>query len=179
MVNAGELKERLLKIKAFAYDIDGVLTDGSLLALPDGDLLRIFNAKDGMGCRMAYLNGFKQALVTGGVSESVMKRCELLGIKREDMFMGSRIKLPDFLKFCEKYGLSKEEVCYVGDDIPDICVLKECGLAVCPADAVEEVKAVCHYVSPYGGGKGCIRNLIELVLKTQGKWEFDPVAYSG
>ncbi len=179
MLDANELRERALKIKAFAYDIDGVFTDGSLLALPDGDLLRVFNAKDGMGARVAYLNGFKQAIITGGVSKSVIHRCNTLGIPTEDIYMGSRNKLPDFFKFCEKYGFQPEEVCYVGDDLPDISILKSCGFAACPADAIEEVKEVCHYVSPNNGGRGCIRNIVEFVLKNQGKFIFDSEDYDG
>lgn len=171
-------KTKLHQIKAFAYDVDGVLTDGSFLSFPDGDLLRIFNAKDGFGMRMANLNGYKQAIITGGVSESIVNRFLHIGIPEDDIYQRSRMKLPDFEAFCQKYSFKPEEVAFVGDDIPDIIVLQKCGLAVCPSDAVAEVKEVCDFVSLYPGGHGCVRDLIEQVLKVQGKWIFNCKAYS-
>lgn len=171
-------KTKLHQIKAFAYDVDGVLTDGSFISMPDGDLIRVFNAKDGFGMRMAKLNGFSQAIITGGVSESIVKRFAHIGLPPEDIYQNSRMKLPDFEAFCASHGLAPEEVAFVGDDIPDIVVLQHCGLAVCPSDAVAEVKEVCDYVSLYPGGHGCVRDLIEQVLKVQGKWIFNCKAYS-
>lgn len=162
------------KIKAFAFDVDGVFTDGSVLALPNGDLLRTFNSKDCFGVRTAADNGYPVAIITGGCSESLIHRSKSLGVKDKDIYQLSKNKLPDFFTFCEDYGFSPEEVAYVGDDIPDIPVLKVAGLSACPADAVDEVKAVCKYVSPFPGGRGCIRDLVEKVLKPQGKWSFDP-----
>lgn len=161
-------------IKAFAFDVDGVFTDGSVLALPNGDLLRTYNSKDCFGVRTAADNGYPVAIITGGCSESLIHRSRSLGVKDKDIYQLSKNKLPDFLHFCKEYGLKPEEVAFVGDDIPDIPVLKVAGLSVCPADAVAEVKDVCKYISPYGGGRGCIRDLIEKVLKPQGNWKFDP-----
>ena len=170
-------KTKLKDIKGFAFDVDGVFTDGSVFVAPDGDLLRIHNAKDGFGLRWAYLSGYHIAIITGGYSESVRKRFEGIGV--EHIYLKSRDKLPDFYDFCNKCGISPKEVAFVGDDIPDIPILKECGLAVCPSDAVQEVKDVCDFVSAYPGGRGCVRDLIEQVLKIQGKWEFNAELYAG
>ena len=110
-----------------------------------------------------------------GAHDTLLKQ----GVKEEDIYLRSRDKVPDFYDFCKRHSLKPEEVAFVGDDLPDVPILKICGLAVCPADAVAEVKEVCDYISLYNGGKGCVRDLIEQVLKIQGKWVFDPVAYSG
>lgn len=164
-------KVKLKNIKAFAFDVDGVFTDGSVIVMPDGDLLRINNSKDGYGVRWATLQRYPIAIITGAASESVIKRFEPIGVKH--IYLKSRNKLPDFYDFCKKEGLEPCQVAYVGDDIPDIPVLKVCGLAVCPSDAVNEVKEVCDYISLYPGGKGCVRDLIEQVLKIQNNWYFD------
>lgn len=161
-------------IKAFAFDIDGVLTDGSLLAMPNGDILRQFNTKDGFGIRTATDNGYPVAIITGGCSESIIHRIHSYGMKESDLFMLSKDKLSDFKLFCERNSLKAEEVAYVGDDIPDIPVMKAAGLGVCPCDAVEEVVEAADYVSPLPGGRGCVRDLIEKVLKPAGKWTFHP-----
>ena len=169
-------KAYLHKIKAFAFDVDGVFTDGSVLAMPNGDLLRTHNAKDGFGIKMAVKNRYPVAIITGGDSGSVKVRFNSLGVT--DVYMKSRNKVPDFLDFCKKHGLQPEEVAFIGDDLPDRPVLEICGLAVCPADAVDEVKEICDFISPYGGGKGCVRNLIEQVMKVHETWHFDPIVYS-
>ena len=167
----------LLKIKAFALDIDGVATDGGVLCASDGDLLRTYDAKDGFGIRMAVMNGFPVGIITGGSSESIRKRMITSGVKPEDVFLHCRDKREQFAIFCQRYGLSPKEVMYFGDDVPDINVLLASGCGVCPSDAVEEVKAVADWVSDYPGGKGCLRNAIETVLRAQGKWIFDPEYY--
>ena len=172
-------KTKLHNIKAFAYDVDGVFTDGGVMATENGDLIRVFDSKDGFGVRLTVLKGYKNAIITGGTSESIRKRFKGLGIPDEDVYLKSRDKVPDFLDFCKRHNLEPSQVAFVGDDLPDIPILKICGLAVCPADAVQEVKAVCDYVSLYNGGKGCVRDLVEQVLKVHGDWVFDPVAYSG
>ena len=170
--------ERLKNIKGIAFDVDGVFTDGSIFVDGNGDLLRVQNAKDGFGLRMAVLKGYPVGIVTGAYSDSVHKRFKGIGVPDEDIFMLSRNKLPDFLTFCKNHNLSPEEGAFVGDDIPDIPVLKVCGLAVCPSDAVEEVKAVSHYISPYGGGKGCVRNILEHIMKMHNDWNFDAELYA-
>lgn len=170
-------KTKLHKIKAFAFDVDGVFTDGTVLATENGDLLRTHNAKDGFALRTAILMGYKIAIITGGTSESIKKRFIPIGV--EDIFLGSRNKIPDFNLFLEKYNLKREEVIYMGDDIPDLEILGICGIATCPSDAVSEVKEISEYISLYSGGKGCVRDIIEQVLKVQGKWSLAAEAFSG
>ena len=170
-------KERLLRIKAIAFDIDGVMTDGGILAMPDGDLLRVFDAKDSFGVRMAKMNGLHTGIITGGSSESIVKRFSYCGVKPEDIYLHSRIKLDDFNTFCQRHSLLPEEVMFFGDDLPDIPVLKACGIGVAPADAVEEVKQAADFVSPCAGGHGCVRHAVEMILKTQGRWQLDDALY--
>ena len=166
-----------LRIKAFAFDIDGVATDGSILCIPGGDLLRVYDAKDSFAVRMATMNGYPVAVITGGSSLSIRERMVTTGLKPEDVFLHCRNKMDEFRQFCERYGLQPEDVMYFGDDIPDIEVIKTCGCGVCPADAVEEVKAAADYVSPFPGGKGCLRDTIEKVMRAQGRWVFDTDVY--
>ena len=167
----------LAKIKAFAFDIDGVATDGGVFCNGDGDLLRTYDAKDGFAIRMAVMHGYPVAVITGGSSESIRKRMVTSGVKAEDVFLHCRDKREQFAQFCSRYGLDPSEVMYFGDDVPDIDVLKTCGCGVCPSDAVEEVKAIADWVSGRPGGKGCLRECIETTLRTQGNWTFDPTLY--
>ena len=167
----------LLKIKAFAFDIDGVATDGSILCTSDGDLLRIYDAKDGFAIRMAVMQGYPVAVITGGSSESIRKRMMASGLKPEDVFLHCRNKMDEFSQFCERYNLQPEDVMYFGDDVPDIELLQVAGCGVCPADAVEEAKAAADLVSTKPGGKGCLREVIENTLRAQGKWSFDTTEY--
>ena len=166
-----------LKIKAFAFDIDGVVTDGGILCIPGGDLLRVYDAKDSFAVRMAAMNGYPVAVITGGSSLSIRERMVTTGLKPEDVFLHSRNKMDEFRIFCERYSLQPEDVMYFGDDVPDIEVLQVCGCGVCPSDAVEEVKAAADYISPFPGGKGCLRDTIEKVMKAQGRWVFDTDVY--
>ena len=170
-------KERLLRIKAIAFDIDGVMTDGGILAMPDGDLLRVFDAKDSFGVRMAKMNGLHTGIITGGSSESIVKRFSYCGVEPEDIYLHSRVKLDDFNEFCQRHSLLPEEVMFFGDDLPDIPVMKACGIGVAPADAVEEVKQAADFVSPCAGGHGCVRHAVEMILKTQGRWQLDDALY--
>ena len=166
-----------LRIKAFAFDIDGVATDGSILCIPGGDLLRVYDAKDSFAIRMAVMNGYPMAVITGGSSVTIRERMVTVGLKAEDVFLRSRNKMEEFKVFCERYNLQPEDVMYFGDDVPDIEVLQACGCGVCPADAVEDVKAAADYVSPFPGGKGCLRDTIEKVMRAQGRWVFDTTVY--
>ena len=171
------MEGRFSKIKAFAFDVDGVLTDGGILADLNGELYRVFDSKDGMAIRMAVMKGFHMAIITGGRSESIRQRFGSCGIKPEDVYLRSRAKIEDFEDFCQRHGLEPEEVMYFGDDLPDIPVMVACGCGVCPSDAVDEVKEIAGYISTRPGGKGCARETIEMVLKEQGKWELDVQAY--
>ncbi len=171
------MNDKLKKIKAFVFDVDGVLTDGGILADLNGELYRTFDSKDSMAIRVAYLNGFRLAIITGGRSESIRQRAVTSGIKIEDVYLGSRAKIEDFDDFCSKYGLRADEVMYFGDDLPDIPVMVACGCGACPSDAVDEVKEIAGYISSRPGGKGCVRETIEMVMKAQGKWALDVQAY--
>ena len=167
------MEERLKKIKAFAFDVDGELTDGGILGTLDGELYRTYDAKDAFALRMAHMNGYHLCAITGGRSESILKRLSTCGFKKEDVYLGSRVKMEDFEDFCSRYGLQADEVMYFGDDIPDIPVLKACGCGVCPSDAVQEAKDAADYISDRPGGKLCVRQTLEMVMKAQEKWRVD------
>lgn len=168
---------RYENIKAFAFDVDGVLTDGGILADLNGELYRTFDSKDGMAIRMAMMAGYKLAIITGGRSESIRRRFATCGFKAEDVYLGSRAKIGDFEDFCSRHGLAHDEVMYFGDDLPDIPVMAACGCGVCPSDAVDEVKEIAGYISTKPGGKGCARETIEMVMKSKGEWTLDVDAY--
>ena len=161
-------KTKLSSVKAFAFDVDGVFTDGTVLCTETGDLLRMHNAKDGYALRVAILKGYPVAIITGGSSESIIKRFEPIGVN--DIFLKSHYKIPDFESFCKKYDLKPEEVLYMGDDIPDYHVMQLVGLPTCPQDACPEIKAISKYISHKNGGQGAVRDVIEQVMKVQGKW---------
>ena len=165
---------RFEDIKAFAFDVDGVFTDGLVLAMPDGDLLRQFNSKDCYAVRTAVNNGYPCAIITGGVSQSLLYRSRSLGVEDRHLYMLSKDKEVDFRHFCDSLGLEPAQVAFVGDDIPDIPAMVAAGLGVCPSDAVAEVRSAADLVSQYPGGRGCIRDLIEHVLKAQDAWKFNP-----
>ena len=167
----------LLGIKAFAFDIDGVATDGGVFCNSDGDLLRTYDAKDGFAIRMAAMHGFPVAVITGGSSESIRKRMVTSGVLPEDIFLHCRDKREQFAIFCQRYNLKPEDVMFFGDDIPDLDLIIASGCGVCPADAVPEVREAADWVTEHKGGKGCLREGIETTLKAQGKWDFDPVLY--
>lgn len=166
-------KIKLQNIRAFAFDVDGVFTDGSILSTPDGDLLRVFDSKDGFALRMCAMKGYPVAIITGGASQSIVHRFMGLGVDEKNIYQKSRDKVPDFMDFCSRHGLKPEEVAFAGDDIPDIPVLRIAGLAAAPADAVPEVKDVSDFVSIRPGGKAFARDLIEQVLKVHGDWHLD------
>ena len=170
--------ENILKgIKAFVFDVDGVLTDGGIFANLDGELLRTFDSKDGFALRMAYMHGYRLGVISGGRSESIRKRVQQCGMKAEDVYLGSRDKIEDFEDFCRKHDLGPEEVMYFGDDLPDIPVMTVCGCGVAPSDAVDDVLEAADHVSTKPGGKGCVRETIEIVMKLQGTWELDVQDY--
>lgn len=171
------MEEKLRSIKAFAFDVDGVLTDGGILADLHGELYRTFDSKDGMAIRMAMMKGYHLAIITGGRSESIRMRFRSCGIRPEDVYLGSRAKIEDFEDFCRRHSLSAGQVMYFGDDLPDIPVMEACGCGACPSDAVEEVKEVADIISSRPGGKGCARELIQKVMTLQGTWNLDVQEY--
>ena len=158
----------LKRIKAIVFDVDGVLSSTTIPLHPSGEPMRTVNIKDGYAIQLAVKHGLIIGIITGGRTESIRQRFEALGV--QDIYMGSSIKIHDYRHFKEKHGLCDEEILYMGDDIPDLQVLHECGLPSCPRDAASEVKRVAKYISHADGGHGCGRDVIEQVMKTQRKW---------
>ena len=169
-------KAKLHRIKAFVFDVDGVFTNGMVLATAEGDFLRMHNTKDGYAVRYAVAQGYPIGIITGGDSDSIRQRFKMLGVT--DVYLASRTKWNDFRDFCFKYHLQPDEALFMGDDIPDIEAMERCGLAACPADAVHEVKEICAYISDKSGGMGCVRDVIEQTLRLQGKWNLKSAATS-
>ena len=167
----------LKKIRAFAFDIDGVMTDGGLLCDLNGELYRTFDAKDGFAVRMARMKGYPVAVITGGRSLTIRARYRTCGLPQEEIYLGSRDKIVDFKDFCRRYQLDASEVMYFGDDIPDIETMQAAGVGACPCDAVPETIAAADWVSSRPGGKGCVREGIETVMKLRGDWDFDVAVY--
>ncbi|NCC09271.1 MAG: HAD-IIIA family hydrolase [Bacteroidia bacterium] len=158
----------LSAIKALAFDVDGVLSADVLPLHPSGEPMRTVNIKDGYALQLAVKRGLHIAIITGGRTEAVRQRFAGLGIS--DLYMGSSVKIHDYSDFRDKHGLEDHEILYMGDDIPDLEVLKQCGLPCCPKDAAPEVKQIAKYISHATGGYGCGRDVIEQVLKAQGHW---------
>jgi 3-deoxy-D-manno-octulosonate 8-phosphate phosphatase (KDO 8-P phosphatase) len=161
-------KALLTKVNTFIFDYDGVMTDGVLILLHDGNPLRTANVKDGYALQLAVKLGYNVVIISGGISKSVENRFEALKVK--DVFLGVSDKLAVFEQYIRDKGLSADEVVYMGDDIPDYRVMKKVGVPVCPADATEEIKNISVYISDKKGGEGCVRDIIEQVLKVQGRW---------
>lgn len=170
--------EKLKHIKAFVLDVDGVMTNGMLLVTESGELLRQFNIKDGYALQLAIKRGFKIAVVSGARSKGVEHRLRGLGIT--DIYLGLDSKTAAYNEFINKNELLPEQVIFMGDDIPDLELMKMACLATCPADAVEEIKALAHYISPKNGGDACVRDIIEKVMKVQNLWtDTNPSASDG
>ena len=166
----------LTKIKAMAFDVDGVLSTNNVYLLSElGQPARTANIKDGYAMQLAVKRGLNLAIITGGRSEAV--RTRYVGLGLQNVFMGVSVKIDCFNRWLEESGLQADEVLYMGDDIPDYEVMRTCGLPCCPADAAEEIKSISTYVSPNCGGLGCVRDVIEQVLRAQGKWMGDNVAF--
>ena len=174
----GEIQKALARIDTFTFDVDGVATDGSLTCFTNGDFIRVFDAKDGQAIRIACMNGYTVGIITGGHSLSIKSRFKTSGIPEENIILLANDKKEAFIKFCADRGLDPQNVVYAGDDLPDIPVFKLCGLSICPADAAPEVKEAADIISPYPGGKGMLRHLIEMTLRLQGRWNLDVKRYS-
>ncbi len=161
-------KEYLKDITTFIFDVDGVFTDGTLFITSDGEMLRTMNVKDGYALKTALHKGYNICIITGGTNEGVRKRLEGLGVK--DIFMGAHHKIEALEDYLSKHQLRHKEVLYMGDDLPDIPPMKQILLPCAPQDAVAEVKNHSKYISHKKGGKGCVRDVIEQVLKVRGDW---------
>jgi 3-deoxy-D-manno-octulosonate 8-phosphate phosphatase (KDO 8-P phosphatase) len=162
-------KTKLNRVKAFLFDVDGVLTDGSVTLMPDGEQVRIMNIKDGYALQLAVKKGYKIAIISGARSEMVRTRLNKLGIT--DVYLGIESKVDTYKELLEIYELTADEILYMGDDIPDYEVMKRVGIPTCPKDSVQEIKDISLYVSHQKGGKGAVRDVIEQVMKVQGKWK--------
>ncbi len=166
----------LTKIRALVFDVDGVLSAETIQMNDEGVLMRSLNTKDGYALRLAVNEGLHVAIITGAHEEAIRRRYEALCI--EDVFLGSAVKTVALRRLLEKYELSADEVLYMGDDIPDYEVMRQVGLPCCPADAAPEIRDISTYVSHKYGGLGCVRDVVEQVLKAQGKWMASADAFS-
>ncbi|MBQ3634750.1 MAG: HAD hydrolase-like protein [Bacteroidales bacterium] len=164
-------KELLPKVRGFAFDVDGVLSQTVVPMSVEGIPMRTANIKDGYVLQLAVKLDYHIAIITGGTSDAVRHRFSTLGI--QDIFMGQATKIETYRAWRDRCGLTDEEVLYMGDDMPDIPVLKEVGVPTCPSDACIDVKEVCRYISPFEGGCQCVRDVMEQVLRSQGKWGYD------
>lgn len=165
----------LKKIKAIIFDVDGVLSSETVVLNSDGEPLRTVNIKDGYAIQLAQKVGLHIVIMTGGYTEAVRLRYERLGVR--DIYMRCAVKLNSYEEFKQKNSIADEEILYMGDDVPDYEVMSRCGCPCCPADACPDIKAVSLYVSHRDGGKGCGRDVIEQVLRAQGKWMADRHAF--
>ena len=165
----------LSKIRAIAFDVDGVLSPSTIPMSETGEPLRMVNIKDGYALQLAVKMGYYIAIISGARTEAGKVRFHGLGIA--GVFTGVSIKLPCLIKWMEKHGLSPDEVAFVGDDIPDMEAMRHIALPIAPADAAPEVKDIARYISPIAGGYGCGRDVIEQIMKAQGKWLADRRAF--
>ena len=165
----------LKRIRAFAFDVDGVLSASSIPLHPSGEPMRVINIKDGYAMQLAVKLGYDVAIITGGRTEAVRKRFEGLGVK--DLYLGAAVKISVYDEWLAKRGLKDEEVAFMGDDIPDMEVMRRVGLAAATAAASADIIDVADYVSPCAGGMGCARDLIEQVLRARGDWMKDRHAF--
>ena len=161
-------KAKLHEIKAFVFDYDGVISDGNIWSANDTIIVRSGNVKDGYAMQYALRKGYLIAILSGGSGDSIRSRMKMLGV--EDVYLGSHRKKEIFEDFLKDKQLLPEQVLYVGDDIPDYDVMRLAGVSACPADAAEDIKAVADYISHKNGGCGCVRDVIEQVLRLQGQW---------
>ena len=161
-------KEIMPQISTFIFDVDGVLTDGTVTVFPNGELVRSMNIKDGYALKTAIDMGYNICIISGGTNPAVKSRLQALGIT--DIYLGAHNKVEQLDEYLDIYNINPSNVLYMGDDIPDIPVMKICGLATSPKDAAPEVQRISSYISQKKGGKGCARDVIEQVLKVQDKW---------
>lgn len=156
------IEEQISKIKLIAFDVDGVLTNGEIIYSESGEEIKIFNAKDGHGMVMLSRKGYITAIITARKTPIIDKRALDLDITH--VYQGAKNKLDALHELMKKYNIDYSEIAYVGDDTPDLCILEKAGLAFCPADAVEEVKQVCHFISSKEGGRGAVREITDFIL---------------
>lgn len=164
-------KEKLKKINTLIFDYDGVLTDGTVITTENGDQLRSGHVRDGYALHLAFKKGYNIAVISGGTSDSISLRLKTLNLT--DIFIRVSNKIVVFNQYIKQKNVDASQVMYMGDDIPDYKVMQMAGLPVCPADAAEEIKSISKYISSYKGGHGCVRDIIEQLMKIQGTWMND------
>jgi 3-deoxy-D-manno-octulosonate 8-phosphate phosphatase (KDO 8-P phosphatase) len=160
--------DKLKNITTFVFDVDGVLTDGTAIASESGELLRTFNIKDGYALQLAKKKGYHICVISGSTGQATQKRFENLGLP--NVYLGVSDKVVVFDQFLAENNISPDQVLYMGDDMPDYYVMQLVGIATCPIDAIDEIKQICHYISPKKGGDSAVRDVIEKVLKVQKNW---------
>ncbi|WP_369048566.1 KdsC family phosphatase [Tenacibaculum sp. UWU-22] len=164
-------KEFLPQIDTLIFDVDGVLTNGIVTIMPDGELVRQMNVKDGYALKTAIDKGLRICIISGGKNEGVYTRLANLGVK--DIYLGAHNKIEQYNELVDMYNLQPEKVLYMGDDLPDYPVMKQIGVPCCPNDATPEIKEISKYISHKKGGEGCVRDIIEQTLRVQGKWDYN------
>ena len=167
----GNFKEDIARVRAFVFDVDGVFTDGGITVTPEGEFIRQYYAKDGYAVAYALKAGYPVCIITGGRGRGLEKRFEMLGVTR--LYANCRDKIDALKEFMSDFGLEREEVLFMGDDIPDVEAMAYAGMPVCPADAAAEVIGVSRYVSGFAGGRGCVRDVVEQALRARGDWAKD------
>ena len=169
-MNHKNYKTLLKNVSAFVFDVDGVMTNGQIMITTEGEMYREMNTRDGIAIKCALERDYKIGIISGGTNEGVRKRLETLGVDK--VYLGIHEKDIAFDDFLKTYNIDPEEVLCMGDDVPDLSVLKKVGVATCPQDAVSDVKKIVDYVSHKKGGDGCVREIIEQVMRVQNKWDF-------
>ncbi len=167
-INVGNVLGDFKKIHTFIFDVDGVLTNGDLLITEKGELLRKMNVRDGYALKKTLFEKYKVIIITGGSSLGTTDRLKALGVT--DIISGAQNKLQHYEKLLDEHGLDEDGILYMGDDIPDYEVMRRVGLPCCPNDAVPEIREIAKYISPFKGGEGCVRDVLEKVLKLSGLW---------
>jgi 3-deoxy-D-manno-octulosonate 8-phosphate phosphatase (KDO 8-P phosphatase) len=162
-------KQKLTCIKTLLFDVDGVLTNGQVFLMENGEFVRNMNSKDGYALQLAVKKGYRVAIITGGNSQVVKKALHALGIA--DVFLSQHDKLQCYKDYINEHNLNEEEILYMGDDLPDYEVMHRVGIASCPNNSAHEIKEISIYISNRNGGEGCARDIIEQVMRSQGKWE--------
>ncbi len=162
-------KQRLNKITTIMFDIDGVITDGKVFVMESGEVLRNLNSKDGYALHLAAQKGYRMCVISGGNNVGIKHLLARTGIN--DVFINAHDKMAVYETYLVENNIKDEEVMFMGDDLPDHGIMSRVGLAACPKDAAVEIKAVCQYVSPKNGGEGCVRDVLEQIMRVQGNWE--------
>ena len=164
-------KQRLTKISTLMFDIDGVMTDGKVLVMESGEMVRNIYSKDGYAINQAVNKGYRIVIISGGNNVAIKSALSRNGVT--DVFIRQHDKLACYKEYLQTHNLKDEEVLFMGDDLPDHEIMIRTGVAACPNDAAIEIKEICHYISPRNGGEGCVRDIIEQVMRVQGKWAIE------